>query len=395
MRVFVVDHNCILRYGHNAKSVKLYTDHFQKLGYSTTAFVPQNYIGTTATADRVLRYPYSHLLEPEAPGVFERRRINRFANKVSMAFGIDAKLVNLRMNWSSILEQYHISSEDLIFFPSTDFYGAYSLIQRLMKQPKAQRLPRIHMRFIGVMENHGYRRPYPRLDLIKLIKSSADRLAITASAETPNYATYLETLLRQRVSYFPYPLFAPREDAIPNEFIVSSPGSGRADKGFFDTLAIAKEVYAQNPSANIVISTQDMLESDKHYDRSYSKALANFPNIKLKASRLSDDEIDTMMKSSASYFLPYSPGTYRQRGSAIFQEAISYGKSVIAKKGTGFAELVARYNVGYLADTPADFARSIQHLYQKFQTGDRIKIDRGLYSADLEQATLAATEISS
>ena len=375
-----------MRYGHNAKSVKLYTDYFTNMGYNVTALVPREYTGSTAIAERVLSYPYSHLVEPEFPSFFQKKRINRLTNKIAMTFGIDAKLAHIRTNWSYLIKHYNIEREDLIFFPSADFYGATALMQHLNSSGRIRNAPTIHCRFIGVMENHGYRRPYPRLDLIRLIKASKDQLRITASAETPSYAAYLEMLLQQQVSYFPYPLFQSVLGSKPDEFLVSSPGSGRADKGFFDTLAIAKEVYAQNPSANIVIATQDMLQSDKHYNPQYSQQLANYPNIKLQSAQLTDDEIDMMMKSSAAYFLPYSPGTYRQRGSAIFQEAISYGKHVIAKKGTGFAELVERYKVGLLADKPAEFAHSIAELYQKFRYGIPMTIDHAQYHSDLDQA---------
>ena len=390
MRIFVVDHNCILRYGHNSKSVKLYTDYFSSLGFHTIALVPKDYRGMTARADCVLTYPYSYLVEPETPKFLQRRRINRFANKLSMTIGFDAKLATLRSNWSHIIETYQISSDDLIFFPSTDFFGATSLIQYLEKKGRMHNAPRIHCRLIGVMENQGFKRPYPRLDLIRLIKSNSEQLCISVSAETPTYASYLQMLLRRDVTYFPYPLFEARQRDAVSSFLVSSPGSGRADKGFFDTLAIAQAVYAQNRSAEIRLVTQDMQRTDKLYDQEYSKRLAEFPNIELQAASLSEDDIDAMMQSSFGYFLPYSPGTYRQRGSAIFQEAISYGKSVVVKHGTGFSELVTRYKAGHLAETPSDFASSIQDLYRKFKHGDDIRIDRALYLDDLERAALLA-----
>lgn len=390
MRIFVVDHNCILRFGHNSKSVRLYSDYFRKLGFETTALVPKNYNGTTARAERVLNYPYSYLVEPDAPTFFQRRRVNRFINKLSMAVGFDAKLSNLRSNWKTIIARYQIGRDDLVFFPSADFFGAASLIQHLERKGRKQHAPRIHCRFIGVMENQAFKRPYPRLDLIRLIKSNSENLSISVSAETPTYASYLQTLLRQDVSYFPYPLFEARPRNVATSFLVSSPGSGRADKGFFDSLAIAQAVYDQNPKADIRLVMQDMQPNDKLYNPSYSKTLAAFPNIDLKAASLSEDDIDTVMQSSFGYFLPYSPGTYRQRGSAIFQEAISYGKSVIVKQGTGFSDLVTRYKAGHLAETPADFAKSIQQLYLEFKQGDAIDIDRALYLDDLEQAALLA-----
>lgn len=390
MRIFVVDHNCILCFGHNSKSVRLYTDFFRSLGLETMALVPKNYTGKTAQAERVLNYPYSYLVEPDKPTFFQRRRVNRFINKLSMAVGFDAKLLKLRINWETIIKQYQIGNDDLVFFPSTDFFGAASLIQHLEKRGRKHHAPRIHCRFIGVMENESFKRPYPRLDLIRLIKSNSENLNISVSAETPTYAAYLRMLLRQDVSYFPYPLFEARPRKVSSNFLVSSPGSGRADKGFFDSLAIAQAVLNQDPDAKIRLVIQDMQPKDKLYNPNFSKTLATFPNVDLLAASLPEDDIDAMMQSSYGYFLPYSPGTYRQRGSAIFQEAISYGKSVIVKQGTGFSDLVTRYKAGHLAETPADFAKSIQKLYLGFKHGDMIDIDRGLYLDDLEQAALLA-----
>lgn len=381
-RVFITDFMCAFGFGHNPKSVALFKKAFNSLGFEVISLVPNNFYIREYEFNNDLYYPYSNLTAPDNPNIFQYKQINRRLTQISRYLNIQPKIWLAYLSWVRVFKKHQIGADDLIFFPSTDYVGAISLLNLLNK--KNRNLPKVHFRLINVLENYKLLNKFPRSDLIKSIKNLLNKIDISVSSETINYSNYISKISNMKVLYFPYPFFDCFTKT-PARFIVSSPGAGRADKGFFETHEIAKHLYIADSNAQITIQVQDIPKSDGSYNADYSEKLRAMPNIELLPSRLSDSEIDSVMKSASAYFLPYDASTYSLRGSAIFQEAIMYNRPVITKPGLGFSDLVMRYRAGVVVESPKQFADSIIRIYRAEIASD-FRADTELYKSDFNNA---------
>lgn len=381
-RVFITDFMCAFGFGHNPKSVALFKKAFDSLGFEVICLVPSNFSVGEYKFNNELYYPYSNLITPDNPSIFQYKQINRRLTQISKYLNVQPKVWLAYLSWHRVFKKHEIGPDDLIFFPSADYVGAISLLNFLNKKNK--NFPKVHFRFINVLENYKLLNKFPRNELIKSIKNLFNKIDISISTETISYSKYISKILNIKILYFPYPFFDCFTNT-PERFIVSSPGAGRADKGFFETYEIAKHLCIADPTAKVTIQVQEIPKSNGYYDADYSEKLREMPNVELLPSRLTDSEIDSVMKSASAYFLPYDASTYSLRGSAIFQEAIMYNRPVITKPGLGFSDLVTRYKAGVVVESPKQFAESILRIYRGEIASD-FRADSELYKSDFDSA---------
>jgi glycosyltransferase involved in cell wall biosynthesis len=286
-----------------------------------------------------------------------------------------------------VLRRYTITTNDTIFFPSADYYGAITLLDQLMRQPL--RRPKIHMRMIGVTENVAVRNLTSRADLLRRVQEAREAgIDVCLSAETPVYATYLSRVLKGDVFYFPYPLMGP---LIPmprvRPALVTSIGQGRDDKGYF-LLADLIRFTGFQKRAELTFAIQSIPGDHPDFCARYERVLEAIPNVKLLPPVLKDEEVADLYHHAAVILLPYNKKSYAMRGSAIYQEATAFGRPVIGLSDVGFADLIERYQNGYICH---DLKECADAIYKCLATSpeeweQRMQESRRLYAADLEVA---------
>lgn len=396
-RLFLVDHMCVLPFGHNLNALVLFEDalkeHFTASLCLATRDLP-SYAEQSVRVQRVLYYPYGGFV----PVVREKPKNSRKKTSSSRDYssilgkflrrnlyiklyeltGYDLARHRTRGDWKKIFKQFEIGAHDAIFFPSAEYYGCISLLDVLRELPETHR-PKVHFRLIGVSENARYSRGAARPEFFKSIREAvAAGVRVTVSAETTTYATYVERLLGTPVTYLPYPLANSQQPINWSEVkIVASPGQGRGDKGFFRLFSIISRLERLAPKAAFRFDIQNMRESDEEYRGRYVSILKNLPNIDLRPARLRQDEIDAVYAGADILLMPYDPETYALRGSAVYQEGLAIGRPVVSSMGMGQSDLVLRYGNGLLAMSDDDFAAKIVEL-------------AGRSKQDIEQATTMA-----
>lgn len=405
-RLFIVDYMCVLPYGHNHGSVALFQRELAPHFDETFACVARPYSVKDALAkgfSRCLYYPYKtifhvrfdrtlyKLIKNTSLRNFVRRGLRfteNFLLKILVRlFHFDLVMAKVRSNWKHLSCKYNLGQDDFIFFPSADYYGAVSCLDFFIKIGK--QAPRIHLRLIGVMENASIVNRTPLADLLKKVHQAlAAGLDVSLSAETPKYADHLSRILNLKVFYFPYPL-AGNLCAMPSSrpAIVSSIGQGRKDKGYFQLAYIIRNVGNKHQS-EINFEIQSMPEDHTSYGAHYERVLRAMANVKLLEPVLTDEEIDAFFRRTAIILLPYDRSIYALRGSALFQEALAYGRPVICFEGLGFSPLIERYQNGYLCSNLDQFAEAIAECAALDTPvwDQRLASSRRLYADDVKEA---------
>lgn len=405
-RLFIVDHMCVLPYGHNLGSVRLFSTLFQERGWKTICLVSRNlsgFVDQSYGVEKELFFPYGgHFDIKERSGFFSIRfpalmsLINKVIRRISFIIistfqKVDPVRRNVLIDWERIFQKYSINKNDIIFFPSADYYGCLALLDHLSKIPSIKR-PKIHMRMIGVMEYANYSMMKGKFSFFfELKKFLSEGINIKLSAETPTYSRFINKILNIPVPYMPYPLIHsidPLRWECPK--IITSPGQGRVDKGFFKIYSIIKEIFHKGHGKEFCFDIQDMRSSDLDFNRAYQQLLQKIPCLTLRKDILEYDEINSMYRESDILLLPYDLKTYEMRGSAVYQEGIAFGRPVVSTRGTGIAELIDRYQNGLLADNEHEFAQRIIELSEKSKAEiqEITKKARELYLLDVEKGLL-------
>lgn len=385
-RVFVVDHMIALPFGHNLHSVNLFSQalaqHFSHVTRLGTNALP-TYVEDGAEISRELTYPYN--------GLNEAKFINRFKKPGKLAifgsfairlntrlihalllkiFKHDLALNNTQKNWQAIFKKYKITGTDSLFFPSCDYYGVMSLIAHCRTLPEQQR-PALHLRFIGHPESISYNGKNTQALLFDSIKTALrDGMKIDISAETPTYCQQLSNQFENDIHLLPYPVghqyVPPRWNK--QQMVLSLPGQGRWDKGFFRFLDIIKLLNQQDVGENFRLVLQNIKKSNRYFNKSYEHQLKKEKNVALKPARLSQQEINQMYIDADILLMPYYQPLYHIRGSAVFQEGLAIGRMVICTKGSAISDLVKRYGNGLVADDDDEFVEKILALSEMPKT---------------------------
>jgi len=335
-----------------------------------------------SAVDRVLYYPYEGVVETRVSSTawlpaslrlslseLMRRSIlySRILTNEWTGFDITRHLA--ARDWQHVIRRYKISSDDIVFFPSTDYYGAVSLLDALGTLNPSS-IPHIHFRMIGVMETSAYRRHVDLKDFLAVVDAFAAQTGrISMSAETPRYQKHLTHRTKVPVAYLPYP---PGKTEVPVAWgavkVIASPGQGRADKGFFRLQGIARQLFSLVGRRGWKIRVQDMRATDRERRQRYSRSLSQSPNVEVLPARLPQTAIDGIYAESDILILPYDQATYFLRGSAVYQEGIATGRPFVCSSGTGIADLVILYKNGFVARDDVDMANKIQQLIEMDRT---------------------------
>ena len=380
-RAFVADHMAVLPYGHNVEALRLFEAELRARDIAVTTLVcaalPWGIEGAE-DYKRVLTYPYNGHVEAirkyrDFPKVAPNRvsKLRRWRDKAiwmgADAAGLDAMGRRVRANWRTVIRRHGITGSDWIFMPSVDHYGLLCLLQVLKEMP-ADRRPAVHGRMIGVMEGYSYARGAGRTRLLAAVRAAqAAGVPVSLSAETPVYQDYLSSVLRQDVGYLTYPCIAPYSpvDWDRRPFQLTSPGQGRADKGYFGLVAISDALKTHFPRGQLMLSTQGMRKDDYYYSRAYEARLAAKIDLTVRPARLSSEEIDAMYRHAHVLVLPYARDIYALRGSAVYQEGLAHGRLVVTYDGTGVASMVQRYGNGMCVKDDRALAEAVHHLSQR------------------------------
>ncbi|HEX9200370.1 MAG TPA: hypothetical protein VF865_12475 [Acidobacteriaceae bacterium] len=406
-RIFIVDHMCVLPYGHAQASVALFRrtlgEHFSE----SHALVP-NVLSARSAKERgftrSLNYPYNVYIYRRFDFLLNRclrskwLRV-RLQDRLGLIeggilrwmigrFGFDGVLWNTERNWEKQFKRYSFGSDDLLFFPSADFYGAAACLDLLLKG-KIRNPPRLHLRMIGVMENTclGSKAACDLL-LERVKKATAQGIDVRLSAETPAYASYLAEKLGAVVTYFPQPL---GHDSVPmpatEPRIAASMGSARRDKGYFLMMEIVRKT-AHRCGNRVVFEIQSMPFDDDAFSSEYESELVTLPNSRVLPAVMEEGEMLELFRRSYVAVLPYDAVVYKHRGSAILQEAIAFTRPVVCLGGAAFAPLVGRYKNGAVCRDVDGVAAAIEECasISPSEWDKRLAVSRRLYERDVEDA---------
>jgi glycosyltransferase involved in cell wall biosynthesis len=407
MRLFVVDHMCVLPYGHNRESVALFRRELAANFTESHALVPLALDAGTANArgfTRCLNFPYNAFSYRRFGAWFDRwiksdqiriwvqlvlRRIEKVVlTGLMKVLPFDVVLWLTERNWKKLFRTYDFSGDDLIFFPSADFYGAGACLHWIAKG-KTRNPPRIHLRMVNVMENASLSSSSAREVLITRVRTAiAQGIDVSMSGETPAYISYLAEKLGRRVEYFPYPLCG---NSVPmprlKPVVAAAIGSGRGDKGYFLWADIAQKT-AMLSTEPVAFEIQAMPRQDHEFNPEYEISLANIPNVRVFPATLTDQDMVEFYQRGYVVVLPYDPKVYEYRGSAIMQEAIAYTRPVVCLAGAAYADSVGRYQNGYVCRNIEEMVAAIAECASipPAEWDRRLKIARKLYAEDVQEA---------
>ena len=393
--LYVVDHMCIFPYGHNLNCLVIFKDSLEKKFDSAIALACKKLpdeAEQSGLVERVLYFPYAGIFNlPKFDHIILKKTYQSFQKLRRLLLRLSIRYLKFDFierqtlkNWHKIFNEFNISSDDLIFFPSAEYYGCVTLLKKVMKM--GNKGPKIHIRFIGVCENLRYSDESPQI--FNILKDAiANGVHISFSAETPKYCKYLEKILGVSVDYLPYPLANGFSETInwSETFVVSSPGQGRLDKGYNRLKNICYSLQRKNfKNGDFVVDIQSMNPNDQYYDLFYEEQLKSCKNIHLRGHRLSQEQINDVYMNSSIMLLPYDASTYAYRGSAVFQECLATGRLIVAGKGMGFSDLICKYNCGLLCETDEEFAQAIVDLSRLSldEVRDKTFKSRQLYEDD-------------
>jgi glycosyltransferase involved in cell wall biosynthesis len=377
-RLFIIDLTCYLPYGHNAMAIDHFStflkDRFDKVIPIVCKDLPES-IDYIPKESRVFPMLYSN----------EMSLIEKTMHHV---FKYNSKEQRAAFYFRKIIKKYNIGPSDCIFCPSVNFYEILG-IYKAFKNTKASECPKINFRFINVNEFAGPRcnRSHKNRQIISKalagLKEKFDK-KIIITTEVKSYSKVLEDTINQAVDdVIPYPSCGDKFIKNNTEvFTVLLPGSAREDKGFFRLKSIIQILIAKHPDIKIKFVTQVPSEDEiKRFFSERSHYLAQLRAmhfVTMLPSTISQEEMIDTYRNCDAVLMPYSQGTYTNRGSAVYMETINYEIPVITSKNLGFSEYVTIYNNGILCDdTDERFADAIYQM----QNTDKQKIKHDLHQA--------------
>ena len=142
-------------------------------------------------------------------------------------------------------------------------------------------------------------------------------------------------------------------------------GSARPDKGFFRLGTIIQRANQLVDPRKLHFIIQGPPDELYVAHTQYVASLYAQPNVTLLASTLPYSEIVASFSRSHIALMPYDPGTYEWRGSAMLMEAIMFNRQVICQAGTAFADQARAYGAGEVCGTDADFSDAIAALSER------------------------------
>ena len=407
-RIFICDLCCVLPFGHNAVSVRYFSDYFEKKNNTVVPLVCKGLpdsVSIIPKESRVAPFFYSRSMVAS----FIPPREYSFADpsdsiplRKLRAFLFGASKIDIFRRYAKdffleIFRNFSVKNDDRFFFPSASYYDILGFVDACLSLDTNSR-PKCHFRMIGVMETSGpwstWAQNYQHIS--KALRSAGVKLgnSLSLSAETGKYAQKLMIDTGIPVSVTPYPLEREPVQRIrtpDRPFTVISPGSARDDKGFSRLRDIIAHFYILAPQANVRFLIQNLSDNSliKNTNaHNYTARLQAIPGVKLLPGHLDNTEIDALYSEADAVIMPYDAETYRFRGSAIFMESIAYNLPIVTTSGTGFAEMVKVYGTGRLCTSNEEFAKALLEVMENTKHGNIIGKPIGAlrYKKDVESA---------
>jgi glycosyltransferase involved in cell wall biosynthesis len=367
--LLICDPMCVLPYGHNVASVHYFYNilktRFSKVFCLGCESLPRDAADAFSITNFYHYYYSSYISLSQSTAAATANDLSQSTYSPVDSLIADKFEALAVQDSVRALTEYDIHGDDAVFFPSADFYGVVGMLNALIQRDISTR-PCLYLRFIGVMETASKLHINPFDDLLALISHSIEAgTRIVISAETPAYADYLSAKIGRNVAVIPYPLtsaFLPFNHSPP--FVVSSLGSGRHDKGFFDLLSILSLIRERDQDLNIRFVVQSLPYRDLAANLAYSAQLYAMPGLDLLPPTISISDMRDAYRRSHIILLPYDSNTYKYRGSAILMEAVAVGRPVLTFPNTGFADQVSYYGMGRICRTPEEFAEAVFSYYR-------------------------------
>ena len=369
-RSFIIDYGCCLPFGHNLQCVKLYMKKEEDRGQIASAIVCKRVKSFKGNDQEGFYYSLPTLYRVLVIDTINYRLVRFYLKQIKKIYSLPFGKVNLlklqaKSSIDKIFKKHNFGKDDQLVFPSAEYYGVNAFLKKISKI-KIEDRPKVHIRFIGVLENsHSYYRDSVS-ELVGLINENYQTLTI--SAEVPVYARYLNTLITNiEVKPEPYPLekndiSVKKEKLDNNKFTIVLPGTNRTDKGYFETFNLAKEVLFEFPSVKFVV--QDMKKWNKDFNKKYQKKLSKLANVELVDAILPKNQIEALYEQADLILLPYDPDVYHLRGSAIHYEAIQSRIPILVRKGVGFIEEVEQWSSGWVYETKQELFTCLKEIIE-------------------------------
>ncbi len=384
-RLFIVDPVCALPYGHNVNALHYFHRHFESLGWHTHA-IASRLLPEALCAGRIAReftFLYGEFIDvaglmDDAEAEFVRA-LGTAHERIAVAAG----------EMRAFYEAYDIGADDTVFFPSVDFYTLMGAI--IASSGNAERKPMLRLRFIGVLEHVADAMPDARHRMMgqlhRFAHANPDRVRL--SAETPTLAEAMAGELALPVEVTPYPLAHPAAPmATDGPLVVLAAGAARIDKGYLRLRAIYDEAARIIERGRVEFLIQSAPDDVLVQSLEHTAALYRLPHVNVLPAVLSQEMMETCYRRAHVVIMPYDAEIYRERGSAVMQEAVSFGRYVVGQRGTGFARQIAHYGVGQVAHSDLNFAVQLARIdaLPRDQLAELAAAGRARYAADAVRA---------
>lgn len=255
------------------------------------------------------------------------------------------------------------NENDTLFYPSIDYFSIFALVDYLVKN-EHKKVPKIILRFIGVMEYDNYGVGVSLESLLKRLDNLFKKrgACLRLSAESEIMAEFIKGLMPGRDVIVTPTLVNHDLLRYPSNdiFTILFPGSARRDKGFDRISSILNKLDELKVDDKYRVIVQNLSSSEVKYFGVEALNLVKNSRVILLPSSLDDREIKNIFEISHIVVAPYDKEVYKYRSSAIMAESAIYGRPIIASKGCGFSDQVELYQLGVLADSDFDFAMKIK-----------------------------------
>lgn len=388
-KALVCDPVCVLPYGHAMPAL----NHYRRLLHSKFEEVHclasksfSEKLAAENDFDRAFTFLYNAYIPVESDASFNETvkahpaYTDALADPFERVATADAR---------DILSRYELTHDDAILLPGADFYGIVGFINACMALPDKQR-PKFFVRLIGVLEGASPFYDDAIGELCRRIKAAAAAgIRLHLSAETPAYATFVNERTGLVTYVTPYPETSERVP-LPQakDFNVLCAGSARLDKGFHYLLDIVKGVRNSGGTRHVQITSQTLPVNGNETWDFYTSQLYAMPGVTLLEPVISSHLMHDLYRSCDIVLLPYDPGVYRLRGSAVMMEAAGVGRLCLALRGTAFSQQVEYYGLGELVDTISEMPDAIRRMSEipRDRMEERIIQARARFFLDINAA---------
>lgn len=362
-KVIIFDPVCGIYKGHNLPTIQKYAKWIsENLNHECEAWVAINKLpSNNELTFKKIPWVYSYWLYENLSMKDEIKARNRVIknDSISQVIGNVMQHKSAQNKIEKALEEASNTNPEFIFFPGADFYSLTSILT-LAKKERFSKNTIIIVRLMGVMEwATKLPRAHEIIDQvifdIKILLGNRVRF----TAETEKYAFKLSSITNSQVPVTSIPNETPSiihnkgkiktDNKTKNTVTLACLGGARPDKGYFDLLNICHKTIDKFNSAhsiNIQFKIQSMSPASIEYNWAYQTELSRLSSIKLLKPRLTDEELNSEILASDIIFLPYSEGTYANRGSAILFDTLPFGKPILGVAGTGYGDTIMHAGLG-------------------------------------------------